>query len=142
MLSLIFKSILHKNYIHRKGEALQTLSCTDKQCGWKQVHQKALDNYNAAPLLQHQYFLQPKKKIKIMKSATIEKNVDIEKSAEAEGTTEVLKCIENSGSSALLKVKEKKHASTSVMEISEIQQSDIRNLIIRKLPDSALAKHM
>jgi len=69
-----------------------------------------------------------------MKSATIEKNVDIEKSAEAEGTTEVLKCIENSGSSALLKIKEKKHASTSVMEISEIQQSDIRNLIIRKLP--------
>lgn len=67
-----------------------------------------------------------------MKSITIEKNV--EKSATAGETTEVLKCIESSGSSVLLKEKGKKHASIPVMEISEIQQSDIKTFIIRKLP--------
>ncbi|OXU17294.1 hypothetical protein TSAR_003241 [Trichomalopsis sarcophagae] len=54
----------------RKGDDLKVLSCTDKKCGWKQDHSKALEEYDAAPLIQHSCFAEPAVKTKKIVNAS------------------------------------------------------------------------
>ncbi|XP_018315359.1 uncharacterized protein [Mycetomoellerius zeteki] len=77
-------------YCYQNSNKIEVLSCTDKECEWRKKHKKVLQNYNPAPLLQHEYFSpsQPPQKIKIVKSAL---KLIGEKDKEREETEEEIK---------------------------------------------------
>ncbi|XP_016844525.1 uncharacterized protein LOC103317374 [Nasonia vitripennis] len=134
-------------YIYQKGDDLEVLSCTDKKCGWKQDHSKVLEEYDAAPLMQHSCFAEPAVKTKkIVNASSIKRCLEPEQYeviAENElGEIETLQSNQSSsGSQDQAVVVKKKRKPVPEVEVSESQLSEIACIIRNQLPMSALAKH-
>lgn len=121
----------------RKADKLESLSCTDKTCEWKQVHSKALENYEVAPLMQHSCFAQPVKVNKLINALSVEECYkDSPKVSEV-----VMESQCNEDCNGLTSQVEKKRKVLGEISVSHNQLNEIKNFIVQKLPTSALAKH-
>lgn len=142
----LMKVVVSSNeYNFRKGDQLETLSCTDLQCQWKQVQTDALKNYDPAPLMQSTCNAQPIKRKKIIKELlTADSSIEAEEVSEEESTEveNVSSALISSEDQTANKSNGKKRKPAVEIVVSTFQLDEIKSLICNNLPQSALAKHV